>query len=1196
MKHQKDLQINHNFFENIIENSNRMVFFLNNETLLVYANKIAKDLLGYAPNKLLEESLLTLVQPKENLKLRVFLTQCETEGICNPFDISLRKQNGEFIKVECTLKCGSKNVSGISYSVECTLKASEDATTLYSDIHSKNMQLFRQVLDGATDAIQVVRENGFVYYINEVASKRISLDSEKLKKLHVSDLEPMFKKEGVWEKHLMELKSVESLTLEGENINQKTKVGIPVEVNVKYVEIDNEGYVIATTKDISFRKENERKLADEKQRLDNIIRGTNLGTWKWNVQTGEAIVNDEWASIFGYSKAEMGPVTIDTWLERAHRKDMANNMSKLNEHFDGKTDFYEIECRVIDKRGRWKWVLDRGKVISWTEDGKPLWMYGTLQDISSYKKLEFDLKSNVQKFQSFYDLNPVGIAINDFESGDFLDANAAFLKSIGYTKEEFLKLSYWEVTPQEYGHQEAEQLKLLESTGKYGPYEKEYIKKDGSPYPVLLNGVNFINEEGKKVILSVVQDITEIKQTEDKMLRQHKALTSLNEINGLRKATLNEQLNSALRIGLEFLRLDNSNITELIADKPNQVRILAHASKRTSLLRKGRVYPIQDTDSVIAKNKNGLVKVKKLAQSDYAEYAFDEHFKFSSYIGAPVVVQGVVHGYINLTSRTTRARIFDDSEVEFVRLLVRWVGSVIERNGVIQNLESAKRLAESASIAKEAFLTNMSHEIRTPLNGILGMMREIENESLSENQKKQLEKANQASEHLIEIVNDILDISKVESGELELESRYFKIRKTFASVDSILSSQAKAKGIKLNTYVDVGVSEIMMGDEARLRQILINLAGNAIKFTSEGSVTVMCEVVSTLKKSQRILIKVVDSGIGIEKSHLKNLFQKFNQEDASISRKYGGTGLGMVITKQLVDLMDGTITVKSEKNVGTEVFINLSMPTSVNAVVEEEEIIETSPEIAVGKKVLLVEDNEVNRLVASYTLKRIGVTIVEAENGQIAVEKLRNEKFDLVLMDVQMPIMDGMQATKIIREELRLNVPIVALSANAFKSEIDACKAIGMNDYITKPYVEKEFLQKVIKYTKADEKAMVNDEGLKIPETDMQLYDLTQLRSMSKGEPEVFMIKIIDVFKGSITECLKGLQTSFETKDLARVKQIAHKIKPSLDYLGVHSIKQEVRQLEQFETDKEGAYESMLNLSKKVIDVLQKVKDTIKPN
>ena len=1196
MKHQSNVQVNHNFFENIIENSNRMVFFLNKETAFIYANKMAKALLGYPAKKLFEESLLTLVHPKENLKLRVFLTQCETEGICEPFDISLKKANGEFLSIECTLKSNSKDASGISYSVECITKESDDETTVYSDILSKNMQLFRQVLDGATDAIQVVRENGYVYYINDVASKRISFDSEKSNKLHVSELEPLFKVEGAWEKHLMELKSVESLTLEGENINQKTKVGIPVEVNVKFVEIDNEGYVIATTKDISFRKENERKLADEKQRLDNIIRGTNLGTWKWNVQTGEAVVNDEWASIFGYTKAELGPVSIDTWLERAHRKDMAINKSKLNEHFEGKTEFYEIECRVIDKLGHWKWVLDRGKVVSWTDDGKPLWMYGTLQDISSYKKLEFDLKSNVQKFQSFYDLNPVGIAINDFESGDFLEANDAFLKSIGYTKDEFLKLSYWEITPQEYGHQEAQQLKLLESTGRYGPYEKEYIKKDGSLYPVLLNGVNYVNDEGKKVILSVVQDITEIKQTEDKMLRQHKALTSLNEINALRKATLNDQLTSALRIGLEFLRLDNSNIAELMPSKPKQIKILAHASKRTSLLRKGRVYPIQESDSVIAKNKNGLVKVKKLNQSDYAEHAFDEHFTFSSYIGAPVVVQGVVYGYINLTSRTDRSRTFDDSEVEFVRLLVRWVGSVIERNGVIQNLESAKRLAESASIAKEAFLTNMSHEIRTPLNGILGMMREIETEALSANQKKQLEKANQASEHLIEIVNDILDISKVESGELELESRYFKIRNTFASVDSILSSQAKSKGIKLSTYVDVGVSEIMMGDEARLRQILINLAGNAIKFTSEGSVTVMCEVVSTQKKSQKILIKVVDTGIGMEKSHLKNLFQKFNQEDASISRRYGGTGLGMVITKQLVDLMEGSISVTSEKHVGTEVYINLSMPTSVNAVVEEEEVIETSPEIAVGKRVLLVEDNEVNRLVASYTLKRIGVTIVEAENGQIAVDKLRKEKFDLVLMDVQMPIMDGMQATKIIRKELKLKVPIVALSANAFKSEIDACKAIGMNDYITKPYVEKDFLQKVIKYTKADERATVNDESLKIPQTRMPLYDLTQLRSMSKGEPEVFMIKIIEVFKGSIAECLEGLQTSFETKDLQRIKQIAHKIKPSLDYLGVHSIKQEVRQLEQFEIENDGAYENMMNLSKKVIDVLQKVKDTIKPN
>lgn len=1188
MKLESHNSIESNFIETYVDNCPRLVFLLSEKASIVYCNKLAKETLKLKVNALESINFLSCIKPQEKLKFRSEVSKSNLSNHSENFVIALGVY-GSFKNYKCELKALKNSEQEAKYLLECEAMAEK---TEPEQSTSKNMLLFKSLIDSASDAVQVVKESGYLYYINLAASQRLSLDIKDVESTHISDIEPMFKNFGSWESHIEELKKIDSLTLDGKNINQKTKEIIPVEVVVKHVEIDNEGYVIATTRDISARRESERILAEEKQRFDYVVRGTNLGTWEWNVQTGEAKVNDRWTEIFGYTQEELNPITIDTWIKYAHRKDLAKNLHKLNEHFEGKTEFYEIECRVLHKSGKWRWVLDRGKVVSWTEDGKPLLMFGTLLDICSYKKLEYDLKSSVHRFQSIYDLSPVGIAINDFESGKFLDANNAFLESTGYTKAEFLNLSYWDVTPPEYGHQEQIQLKQLENTGKYGPYEKEYIKKNGKHYPVLLNGVSYNNEEGNKVILSVIQDITKIKLTEDKMRRQQKALTSLNEISALRKATLNEQLTAALHIGLDFLRLDMANVSEINLLQTDNIKILAHASKKDRTLRKGSVYKLNESDSIIASCKNALAKITDLSSSQYAECSFNSAFNFCSYIGAPITIQGEVYAYLNFSSKLKRNRNFDVTEKDFVSLLVRWMASAIERHRVLKNLESAKIMAESASVAKEAFLTNMSHEIRTPLNGIMGMMREIKNEALSVNQQIQLEKANEASEHLLEILNDILDISKVEAGELELENRFFKIRKTFASVDSILSSQARNKGIKLNTYVDIGVAKIMKGDEARLRQILINLAGNAIKFTNQGSVTIMCEVQANTKRNQEILIKVIDTGIGIEKSHLNKIFQKFHQEDPSISRRYGGTGLGMVITKQLVDLMGGKIRVESEKNVGTEVYINMTLPISVNASVEEEENTEIQTESVRGKKILLVEDNEMNRLVANFTLNRLGVKTIEAENGKIAVDLIKNEKFDLVLMDIQMPIMDGMEATKIIRNKLKNDVPIVALSANAFKSEIDACKAIGMDDYMTKPYQEKDFIKKVLKYTKSNKNNDFKSLVIKNEAPEI-LYDLTQLKALYQGQPDVFLTKIINIFKKSISEFSSNVSTSFENNDLEQVKKLAHKIKPSIDYMGVYSIKNDILELEMFDLDKPKAKNEMIELYTKIIGVLKKVKDTI---
>ena len=248
------------------------------------------------------------------------------------------------------------------------------------------------------------------------------------------------------------------------------------------------------------------------QRLASVIEGTNIGTWEWNVQTGETIFNERWADIVGHTLDELAPISINTWMSLAHPDDLLASEQALHAHFSGEADFYDVQCRMRHKSGTWVWVHDRGRLISRSADGQPLWMAGTHADVSAQVNAQMALHQNEARLRGLFELSPYGIALNDYESGHFLDMNAALLAPTGYTREEFSELSYWEVTPEEYAPQEEEQLRSMQETGRYGPFEKEYIRKDGTRYPVLLNGMVVNDANGRKLIWSIVEDISERKR------------------------------------------------------------------------------------------------------------------------------------------------------------------------------------------------------------------------------------------------------------------------------------------------------------------------------------------------------------------------------------------------------------------------------------------------------------------------------------------------------------------------------------------------------------------------------------------------------------------------------------------------------------------------------------------------------------
>ena len=396
----------------------------------------------------------------------------------------------------------------------------------------------------------------------------------------------------------------------------------------------------------------------------------------------------------------------------------------------------------------------------------------------------------------------------------------------------------------------------------------------------------------------------------------------------------------------------------------------------------------------------------------------------------------------------------------------------IDKKNEMENLLTRARMeAESANIAKSEFLATMSHEIRNPLNAIVGNIDFLKQTELDDKQKEIVRRALVSSESLLHIISDILDFSKIESGQLVIERKPFNLKETFFDLARTMEPKSKEKNLTLQTEFDEVLDVAIMGDQYRLMQIFFNLVSNAIKFTSQGYVKMSC---SKQPPSNSRLIKVLfvveDTGIGIASDKLDSVFEKFKQEDQSITRKYGGTGLGLAISKQLTQLMGGNLFVESVKNQGSNFYFILEFEKTAKqkaSPAEKDYYSYDRPNILERKKVLVVDDLEFNVDVATMLLKSWGATCYTAFDGEQAVELLKNNKeIDMVLMDFRMPVMDGLNATRIIRNDLNLSIPIIGLTGEVVKEKIDESFSVGMNDYIIKPFKRKNLLIKILKYLK----------------------------------------------------------------------------------------------------------------------------------
>ncbi|WP_316832062.1 PAS domain S-box protein [Pedobacter aquatilis] len=914
----------------------------------------------------------------------------------------------------------------------------------------------------------------------------------------------------------------------GENfsadIYNYAKSGKPYWARIKGQPIHNQNGELtgffAVIEDITNEKEAQERLKESENRFRIALEKIG-NVWEHDFITGKTFFSKTNNDFWGYNENELEQ-SESNWWDHVHKDDFHLLVTNFKKYRRGLIDTHNEEYRIIHKNGDIKWVLDMGVVIEKDENGRPLRVVGTHTDITQIKRTEQELEQRVRQFKSLSENIP-GVIYEYEYRADGTDGlryiSPAIKRVFGITPEEFWNQKY--IAPLD---QERINIKQQHSRNTLEPfYDESEITIPGlnTRWYAVHSSYSYTDQDDSKIFTGFMADITERKSIEESLRINEEKYRSIlaNMKLGLLEVDNDGRITYANN---SFCHMSGYSMPELIGENFAELFLVNDDANAEREKNKSSDNGLADAYEVETRDKSGDKKWWLISSAP----RYNDKAELVGSIGI----------HLDITNQKTQETDLVEARIE----------------------------AEQSAHSKEIFLANMSHEIRTPMNAIMSMANQLAKTNLEPQQEFYLETIHTASKSLLVIINDVLDLSKIDAGKLSLENIGFNLIDVLQNAMQVITHKGEEKGLDLNNFhFDGNIAPVLIGDPYRLNQVLLNLMTNAVKFTEKGSVDLICRVIADKPNSQVIHVSVVDTGIGMDAAFVEHLFDKFSQENESVSRKYGGTGLGMSICRELIEQMGGEIFVESVKGVGSTISFVVELPKGKSADMPEKEETEFSEDFLIGKKVLVTDDNDLNRLVASILLLDFGATVMVAENGEIALEMIARETFDVILMDIQMPVMNGYETTKKLRK-LNINTPIIALTASAIKGEREKCIAAGMNDYITKPINEEEFLKTIDKWITSADESQPNTHNIMeqfTQEEDEVLYDLAGLRTISKGR-EVFVKKMVDMFCEQTPITVQEMIETYQAGDLEQMGAIAHKLKSNIDNLGIMPLQKVIRDVE----------------------------------